>query len=534
LIHFFKRKGYEKVLDTMSKRPKRSAKQPKAVLVPKSEITSESNCKLCHQGETKDMTESGGLFKMTTGESTEYYHYFCLLFSSGGVQRGKDEEGLNGFLEEDIRKIVKSGETLKCDICNKTGATIPCHKKSCRKKYHFACGSLCTDPGEHVFIFRNNMYSFCYNHAPKQGKITNIVNDPTCMICLENSFVSPPPGPGPGRLLSPCCKRTLHRDCVQKLANQAGQGAMKCPGCNTKEAFFEEMERCGIYIPHADAQWEMPENSNFYGFDEMLNLYKKCDAPSCLCPKSRGRQYSRTGTEYEVITCETCGSSGVHIVCGKLDIRSPSYVCDACQPIKHTVIPDSDSDDSIDNDYIREQLIRSEERRLTLVVEKNRLIENRKRRLEKSKQEHEDKLRQIRSFFKVTGQTPGSQDTEVKVKSNPPRAMIRTQRIENLSVQDPVIISDSEDSDLSDKEAADKKSHSLHYLLKHTRYESTQSTKDSIKTENCTPKIEQVYDVVEDTNNDESDLEIIFESDQMAKRSKAIQDIKNAFREGMA
>ena len=110
---------------------------------------------------------------MTTGESTEYFHYFCLLFSSGGVQRGKDEEGLNGFLEEDILKIVKSGETLKCDICNKTGATIPCHKKTCRKKYHFACGSLCTDPGEHVFIFRNNMNSFCYNHAPKQGKITN-------------------------------------------------------------------------------------------------------------------------------------------------------------------------------------------------------------------------------------------------------------------------------------------------------------------------------------------------------------------------
>ena len=193
-------------------------------------------------------------------------------------------------------------------------------RKSCRKVYHFSCGALCTAPGEHYFIFLNNMDSWCWAHAPRQTRPSNLVADPLCMVCLEQVVVGwfeawqgwlsarevnskqdlafihknclpsnllnifgrrrsvvvfydvssdiveqdPPPGPGPGRLVSPCCGRTFHRDCVQKTALQAGKAALKCPACNDKETFNEEMELRGIYVPHADAQWEMPENSNFY------------------------------------------------------------------------------------------------------------------------------------------------------------------------------------------------------------------------------------------------------------------------------
>ena len=54
------------------------------------------------------------------------FNFFCS--HSHGVQKGKDEEGLNGFLAEDIRKEVKRGEAIKCDFCGKGGATIPCHR----------------------------------------------------------------------------------------------------------------------------------------------------------------------------------------------------------------------------------------------------------------------------------------------------------------------------------------------------------------------------------------------------------------------
>jgi len=412
----------------MSKRSKKGGlKNPPAVEVPKDQITQNTLCQFCHMGETKDILQSGRLYKLTSGKTTEYYHYFCLLFSSHGVQKGKDEEGLNGFLAEDIRKEVKRGESIKCDFCGKGGATIPCHRKSCKKNYHFPCGSLCTTPGEHYFIFRNNMDSFCYTHAPKQTKVSHVVKDSTCMVCLDNSFTSPLSGPGPGRLVSPCCGRTFHRDCVQKTALQAGKAALKCPACSTKDRFNEEMERCGIYIPHADAQWEMPENSNFYRFDDMLHMYRKCDAATCTCP--RGRENSRPGSQYEVIKCETCGQSGVHIACGGLEFRNPLYVCETCQPQDST--ESSDSDDSCDDNLVKEALLRHEEKRLRLIAEKNRLIEEERKRLEKTKNDQQNMINQIKSIFSSC--EPSSSDTDIQYfgshkGSKPPQAMIQPYR----------------------------------------------------------------------------------------------------------
>ena len=114
--------------------------------IPREDITEAMTCEFCHKGETRDILQSGRLYKLMagwfqliysismtdidahTGKSVEYYHYFCCLFSSQGVQRGKDEEGLNGFLAEDVKKEVRRGATLFCDFCGKNGATIPCRR----------------------------------------------------------------------------------------------------------------------------------------------------------------------------------------------------------------------------------------------------------------------------------------------------------------------------------------------------------------------------------------------------------------------
>ena len=66
----------------MSKRSKKGGlKNPPAVEVPKDQITQNTLCQFCHMGETKDILQSGRLYKLTSGKTTEYYHYFCLLFS---------------------------------------------------------------------------------------------------------------------------------------------------------------------------------------------------------------------------------------------------------------------------------------------------------------------------------------------------------------------------------------------------------------------------------------------------------------------
>jgi len=553
----------------MSKRSKKGGlKNPPAVEVPKDQITPNTLCQFCHMGETKDILQSGRLYKLTAGKTTEYYHYFCLLFSSHGVQKGKDEEGLNGFLAEDIRKEVKRGETIKCDFCDKGGATIPCHRKSCKKNYHFPCGALCTSPGEHFFIFRNNMDSFCYTHAPKQTKTSHVVKDSTCMVCLssignpstqvspvkvclDNAFVSPPPGPGPGRLVSPCCGRTFHRDCVQKTALQAGKAALKCPACNAKDKFNEEMERCGIYIPHADAQWEMPENSNFYRFDDMLHMYRKCDAATCTCP--RGRESSRPGSQYEVIKCETCGQSGVHIACGNLEFRNPLYVCETCQPQDSTET--EDSDDSCDDDLVREALLRHEEKRLRLIAEKNRLIEEERKRLEKTKNEQDNMINQIKSIFRAS--EPSSSDSNIKYFGSsrtivrPPQALIQAYRprfathMPRKQTNTEIVTLDDSDSGnensndgseiILNQEDQEKNTSKVSNTSDALKIENVFSGEEASKLDNLNPALaEVVFDSKEhsedEIEDDDSDIEII-DMPAVIKKPRVLQEIMKELEE---
>lgn len=67
-------------------------------------------------------------------------HYYCLLFSCGLEQNGKDEEGILGFLKKDILKEASRGKRLKCSFCRKNGATSACCLKQCRVMFHLGCG----------------------------------------------------------------------------------------------------------------------------------------------------------------------------------------------------------------------------------------------------------------------------------------------------------------------------------------------------------------------------------------------------------
>ena len=99
-------------------------------------------------------------------------------------QKGEDDEGLKGFLKDDIEKGFTYGQSQKCDYCGRKGATLRCNKPSqkqkdpkCSKKYHFTCG---VQQGTHTFIFSGMMNSFCPSHRPKQ-KYKVKVKDKTCL-----------------------------------------------------------------------------------------------------------------------------------------------------------------------------------------------------------------------------------------------------------------------------------------------------------------------------------------------------------------
>ncbi|KAL2741903.1 signal transducer and activator of transcription B-like isoform X1 [Vespula maculifrons] len=285
------------------------------------EIMSTKNHNLkvcCFCGLTEDNELEFGKFHEYRGIVT---HYYCLLLSSNMEQKGNDNEGILGFLVEDIRKELRRGKRLICFFCKKNGATLGCCNTKCKRIFHYPCGLRAGTLHQFFGEFR----SYCIKHRPKQKfdeYKKNVVKENTdtlCYICYDNvnpkNFI--------GTLWAPCCKKDawFHRKCVQQLAMNAGY-FFKCPLCNNKKEFQKAMLQHGIFIPSQDASWELEPNA----FHELLYRHDRCDAITCLCPK--GRNYTSMNAKWELALCRTCGSQGIHMACGQLKWANPVWSCD--------------------------------------------------------------------------------------------------------------------------------------------------------------------------------------------------------------
>ncbi|XP_046818616.1 myb-like protein I isoform X5 [Vespa crabro] len=274
----------------------------------------------CFCGLTEDNELEFGKFHEYHGIVT---HYYCLLLSSNMEQKGNDNEGILGFLVEDIQKELRRGKRLICSYCKKNGATLGCCNTRCKRIFHFPCGLRAGTLHQFFGEFR----SYCINHRPKQKidekkrKVIKENTDILCCICYDNvnpkNFI--------GTLWAPCCKKDawFHRKCVQQLAMNAGY-FFKCPLCNNKKEFQKAMLEYGIFIPSQDASWELEPNA----FQELLYRHDRCDAVTCLCPK--GRNYTSMNAKWELALCRTCGSQGIHMACGQLKWANPVWSCDEC------------------------------------------------------------------------------------------------------------------------------------------------------------------------------------------------------------
>ena len=255
--------------------------------------------------------------------------YFCTLFSRHGVQRGGDSVGLFGFLLGDIKRELCRGKKLLCNYCGKPNATLECQFKGCKVKFHFPCGR--ENNASNIFV--NSMDSFCSHHLPKQKpvKIKPNKQDLICLAGCQERIKLPSKIKLQERyLLSPCCGRFYHCECLQLMALSSGEAHFKCPICSDKDEFKKVALQVGIYIPVQDASWEKPENENFYGYVEMGRIIRHCDAKRCLCKESKKRSHHLPGTMFEIIRCNYCGSSGVHLECAGLAKYSSTYICPKC------------------------------------------------------------------------------------------------------------------------------------------------------------------------------------------------------------
>ncbi|KAF7201219.1 G2/M phase-specific E3 ubiquitin-protein ligase [Nothobranchius furzeri] len=246
-------------------------------------------------------------------------HYFCLLTSNGIYQRGEEDEGVFGFLVEDIKQEVRRSSRLRCVGCKKKGACVGCNITNCRKTVHYPCGR------KHKFIsqFTGLFPTYCQDHSPSQslslGSDSSLPH--SCSICLD----SIEPVLSYSILKCPSCHASwFHRDCVQRQAHSAGLFFFKCTLCNNKDQFQEEMLRMGIFIPERDASWELEANA----YSELLEVYEHCDSLICLC--SDGRTFSNKSGWFMVIRCCLCGSRGTHRKCSGLKLDARDWACSDC------------------------------------------------------------------------------------------------------------------------------------------------------------------------------------------------------------
>merc|ERR1711874_339617 len=99
----------------------------------------------------------------------------------------------------------------------------------------------------------------------------------------------------------------------------------------------------------------------------MGQLYSKCDAQPCACTK--GPKFNLAGSRFEIIRCDNCGSSAVHIFCGKLMKKAPFFICEnhdnaieemeernklAKIKLREENINEDDEDDWIDDSHLVE------------------------------------------------------------------------------------------------------------------------------------------------------------------------------------
>ncbi|KAM3955985.1 uncharacterized protein ACR2FA_010039 [Aphomia sociella] len=281
-------------------------------------------------------------------------HYFCVLLSCCLMQKGKDEEGLFGFLYPDILAEIERSKKHRCSYCSRVGATLGCCISQCRKQFHLPCGRS----RNAVSLFYGSYKTYCQNHAPKQIVADNImmnaklrlekdrkkkrksaasdlevsnvdsnaIEETVCVICYEEVAGYPTPQ----TFWPPCCARDawFHRTCLQRMALSAGMHYLKCPLCNDKESFYEAVVSQGYYVPDRDAAWELEQNA----FAEIYERETSCDAARCDCP--RGRRHDGEGP-WDIRLCILCGSSGVHLHClssGSAAGSAEPYVCRICRP----------------------------------------------------------------------------------------------------------------------------------------------------------------------------------------------------------
>ncbi|KAM9310614.1 histone-lysine N-methyltransferase 2B isoform 1-T1 [Pholidichthys leucotaenia] len=108
----------------------------------------ERQCSLCQKYGDLKPNEAGRLLYL--GQN-EWAHVNCCLWSAEVFEED------NGSLLH-VHSAVTRGRLMRCERCNKTGATVGCCLTSCQSNYHFMCAR------SRQCVFQDDKKVYCYKH----------------------------------------------------------------------------------------------------------------------------------------------------------------------------------------------------------------------------------------------------------------------------------------------------------------------------------------------------------------------------------
>ncbi|GAB5568139.1 PHD finger protein 7 isoform X1 [Prionailurus iriomotensis] len=243
------------------------------------------------------------------------------ILSSKLPQRGQSNRGFHGFLPEDIKKEAARASRKRSALCaRKRELPSTARRINASETSIFLVAKK--GVAFHNFLESTTAGSFCGKHRPTQDIQQGKAGEESCVLCCEDLSQA-----SVENIQSPCCSQTVyHRKCIQKYAHTSAKHFFKCPQCNNREEFPQEMLRMGIHIPDRDAAWELEPGA----FSELYQRYQHCDAPICLY--EQGRDSFEDEGRWRLILCATCGSHGTHRDCSSLRANSKKWECEECAP----------------------------------------------------------------------------------------------------------------------------------------------------------------------------------------------------------
>ena len=251
------------------------------------------------------------MFFLVTSRQRDLTYVSFQLLAPGLEQRGNDDEGILGFLVDDIMKESRRVAFLRCFFCRKSHANLGCCLSNCKKAFHIECGRN----NNASFEFVDKFPSYCQEHSKNQNVKTKKKKSADCGICMDKIRSA-------RAVLIPCCKNAwFHTTCLQRFATTSGV-FFKCPLCNDTKVCKKELPLQGIFLPEKDADWNY-DLSNFENLNETIE--EMCDAEENCQSEAN---FLDLPEQWKL--CSTCGASAIHLKCWD-QVRE--FVCKSCDEI---------------------------------------------------------------------------------------------------------------------------------------------------------------------------------------------------------